>query len=71
MDLIKLLLDESKLPDTIKYRKLEHKLTDGKDIDEKNRISDELSEMVYAEQYAAFKAGFYMAIDLITGGKTK
>lgn len=71
MDLIKLLMENCELLETDEYNRYEEKLTDGKDIDEKNRITDELSDVVYAEKYKAFKAGFYTAMDLLTGGKAK
>ena len=56
MDLIKLLMENCELLETDEYNRYEEELTDGKDIDEKNRISDELSDVVYAEKYKAFKA---------------
>lgn len=71
MDLIKLLMENCELLETDEYNRYEEKITDGKDIDEKNRISDELSNVVYIEKYNAFKAGFYTAMDLLTGGKVK
>ena len=71
MDLIKILMESCELPDTDEYNRYEEKLADGKDIDEKNRITKELSDVVYAEEYKAFKAGFYTAIELLTGGKIK
>ena len=71
MDLIKILLESCELLETDEYNRYEEKLTDGKDIDEKNRISDELSDVVYAEKYKAFKAGFYTAMELLTGGNAK
>lgn len=71
MDLIKIFMESCELLETDEYNRYEEELTDGKDIDEKNRISDELSDVVYAEKYKAFKAGFYTAMDLFTGGKAK
>ena len=42
MDLIKILLESCELLETDEYNRYEEELTDGKDIDEKNRISDRL-----------------------------
>ena len=71
MDFIKILMESCELLETDEYNRYEEELTDGKDIDEKNRISDELSNVVYIEKYKAFKAGFYTAMDLFMGGKAK
>lgn len=40
MDLIKILLESCELLETDEYNRYEEELTDGKDIDEKNRIEN-------------------------------
>jgi hypothetical protein len=71
MDLIKVLFDNSTLPETIEYKNYEHSAIEGKNLREENKIVEDLSEMVEVEKYNAFKAGFYTAMDLIIGGNAK
>lgn len=47
------------------YQDFYNKLTDGKTTDEENNIFDELVTAVSPECFAAFKAGFKAAVELM------